>query len=101
MGYDWYTRAATGLFRLTQPKGRPIGFDALPEWVRSSPVLTGQQIAKLASVTARPDTNARAADATGDGRAAHARLQELLDRDQVLEAWTLVNSIEASVQASR
>ena len=56
MGGHWYTRASAGLFQLPQPTTQiAIGFDQMPEDVLNSSVLTGNQLAKLASVTALPD----------------------------------------------
>lgn len=58
MGYDYYCRAIGDvIFRLPNPKGRGIGFDQLPEHIRTSPVLTGSDLAKLARVESLPDLN--------------------------------------------
>jgi hypothetical protein len=95
MGFSWYTRAAAGLFRMPQPKGRPIGFDALPGWLRESALLTGRDLAKLASVIDRPDTKPLQAAILDGVQDPHARLKALLERDQVTEAWALVDAIEA------
>lgn len=49
LGQDWYTRSKAGLFEITSPKGNHnIGFDGMPSVVRESPVLTGNELAKLA-----------------------------------------------------
>jgi flavin reductase (DIM6/NTAB) family NADH-FMN oxidoreductase RutF len=56
MGGHWYTRASAGLFQLPQPTTKiAIGFDQLPEDVRTSRVLTGNELAKLAGVEHLPD----------------------------------------------
>jgi flavin reductase (DIM6/NTAB) family NADH-FMN oxidoreductase RutF len=55
MGLSWYVRAhSDALFELPQPKVCGIGFDALPEHIRKSPILTGNDLAKLASVESLP-----------------------------------------------
>jgi flavin reductase (DIM6/NTAB) family NADH-FMN oxidoreductase RutF len=54
MGGAWYTRAKEGLFALPQPTEKLEGIDRLPEQVRSSSVLTGRDLAKLASVKELP-----------------------------------------------
>lgn len=101
MGFNWYTRAVPGLFRLPQPKGKPIGFDALPEWLRQSATLTGQDLAKLASVIDRPDTEPLQAAVLERVQDPHAELKALLERDQVTEAWALVDAIEARTRTGR
>jgi flavin reductase (DIM6/NTAB) family NADH-FMN oxidoreductase RutF len=59
MGLAWYTRAhGTAVFELPQPKWNGIGFDALPEHIRQSTVLTGNDLARLAGVKEMPKRNA-------------------------------------------
>ncbi|MGZ5283050.1 MAG: flavin reductase family protein [Bacteroidia bacterium] len=55
MGYLYYTRAADGLFELPNPKGNTgIGFQRLPEFVSTSHTLTGNELARLASISYIP-----------------------------------------------
>lgn len=53
MGGAWYCRT-TDLFQATQPAHHCIGIDALPESIRTSPVLTGNDLARLAYVPMLP-----------------------------------------------
>jgi len=56
LGYNWYCRASgAALFEIPRPSGCGIGIDALPEPIRHSPVLTGQDLALLASVERIPE----------------------------------------------
>lgn len=56
MGGHWYTRSIAGLFQIAQPTTQiAIGFDQLPEDILKSQVLTGNQLAQLAGITALPD----------------------------------------------
>ncbi|MCS7177569.1 MAG: flavin reductase family protein [Candidatus Kapabacteria bacterium] len=56
LGYDWYCRAfGDALFQMPRPEGRGIGVDALPEPIRRSPILTGEDLALLASVERIPE----------------------------------------------
>jgi hypothetical protein len=58
MGYDWYCRAhGDALFEVKKPRWNGIGVDALPEYIRTSELLTGAQLAKLASVKEIPEHN--------------------------------------------
>lgn len=55
MGLSWYTRASgDALFELAQPKVNGVGVDALPDHIRKSPILTGNDLAKLAGVERIP-----------------------------------------------
>lgn len=55
MGLSWYTRASgDAVFELPQPKISGMGIDALPDHIRKSPILTGNDLARLASVESLP-----------------------------------------------
>jgi flavin reductase (DIM6/NTAB) family NADH-FMN oxidoreductase RutF len=59
MGGDWYCRAnGEALFELPKPSHNGIGMDALPEHLRNSVILTGNDLAGLAGVAALPDVEA-------------------------------------------
>lgn len=103
MGGHWYTRANAGLFQLPQPMTTiGIGFDGLPHDVRTSRVLTGNELAQLAGAESLPnetDVNEYKLTELADlfveyeGRAAaleeqlHLRAKKLLADKHVLEAW--------------
>lgn len=57
MGGNWYCRAAgDALFELAKPlTSLGVGVDALPEAVRDSKILTGNDLGKLGNVEAVPD----------------------------------------------
>lgn len=56
MGGPLYCRASgAAVFTLPKPTHVGIGFDALPDDVRSSTVLTGSDLGKLAGISALPD----------------------------------------------
>jgi hypothetical protein len=53
---NWYTRAKDGLFELAQPTTNlGIGFDQIPQDIRNSSILSGNDLGKLASVQTIPD----------------------------------------------
>lgn len=56
MGANWYCRAnGEALFEIDKPLGKKgIGFDQLPEHILKSDLLTGNEIAKLAGLSALP-----------------------------------------------
>ena len=55
MGGNWYGRAKEGMFEVPKPLSRlGIGFDQLPEAIRTSKLLTGNDLAMLANVEVLP-----------------------------------------------
>jgi flavin reductase (DIM6/NTAB) family NADH-FMN oxidoreductase RutF len=55
MGYDWYARAeGNNVFEVRKPTWNGIGVDVLPDHIRTSDVLTGNDLAKLAGVRELP-----------------------------------------------
>lgn len=56
MGANWYCRASgDALFQINKPLGKiGIGFDQLPEFILHSKVLSGNELAKLASLEKVP-----------------------------------------------
>jgi flavin reductase (DIM6/NTAB) family NADH-FMN oxidoreductase RutF len=88
MGSDWYCRASgSTLFRLPQPATKiGVGMDQLPDEIRKSKILTGNDLAMLAGVEAIP-----ASGFTSDEKK-HLRAKELLKAAKVDEAWTVLSS---------
>lgn len=56
LGGDWYCKVdGSSLFKVSKPNTQlGIGLDALPESIRSSAILTGNELAQLANVTELP-----------------------------------------------
>lgn len=59
MGGPWYSRTSgDSKFRIEKPGlDLGIGIDALPEQIRHSPVLTGNELAKIGGLSALPESN--------------------------------------------
>ncbi len=94
LGANWYTRAKVGLFELPKPTGLPLGFEALPKAVKHSSVLTGSELAQLASVTQRPDTaqwldELRAKYGQLPERKVHEQIQLFIATGKLVQAWAL------------
>lgn len=92
-GGAFYTRAfGESLFEIAKPAGQPIGWDALPEALKGSHILTANDLGRLANSAERPDLAAVASQA-GDPTGAEAlerALQAALRREDLAEAWRLV-----------
>lgn len=101
MGGNWYTRAQNGMFELPKPIGMlGIGFDQLPQEIRLSKVLTGNDLAKLAGVEEQPDFESveeyvsthHLEDFINKSsiNEVHSKAQQLLEKNEVYEAWSVL-----------
>ena len=91
MGGAWYTRAAQGLFELSQPTAIKKGFDSLPQEVRTSAYLTGNDLARLLDVEEIPNTPMPSrSKETLENR--HLRAKELIEHNDIESAWNILLS---------
>jgi flavin reductase (DIM6/NTAB) family NADH-FMN oxidoreductase RutF len=111
MGHHYYCRAS-GPSVMTVPKPSTelcIGMDQLPEAIRHSPVLSGNDLGRLASVTEMPvaddafeDTRltrihqSLATDPAARDKALHLYARELVQAGRVQEAWQVLLSAPTS-----
>jgi flavin reductase (DIM6/NTAB) family NADH-FMN oxidoreductase RutF len=100
---SWYSRSKEGLFELAQPTTNlGIGFDQLPQDLRNSKVLSGNDLGKLASVQGLPDETSVNEyklvelsdlfiefenDASKLEEKLHQKAKELLEKNNIHEAW--------------
>ena len=105
LGGNWYCRVdETNLFQVTRP-GRElgIGIDALPEGIRMSNILTGNNLAQLAHVKEVPFidpafedeqlkniTQYYAVNPDEMEMELHRYAKQLLDKNKVKEAWQVL-----------
>ena len=54
LGYNYYSRSRDGFFQIHKPRHNGIGFDGIPESLRTSKDFTGNELAKLAGVETLP-----------------------------------------------
>lgn len=102
MGGNWYTRAKMGMFEVPKPLSTlGIGVDAIPEEIRWSNSLTGNDLGKLGNVEALPQNeeidgflkeNPELANLVKEGNIneIHNQARKFLERDQPLEAWKIL-----------
>lgn len=95
LGGDWYCRVGKeNLFEVPKPlRNLGIGVDQLPEGIRKSNILTGNQLAMLANVERIPtaeelfiDDNFKETDVTK----LHQLAAAFLDEGRVLDAWRML-----------
>ncbi|WP_114790727.1 flavin reductase family protein [Niabella yanshanensis] len=101
LGGNWYCKVdETNLFEVEKPNVKlGIGFDALPESIRNSKVLTGNDLGILANVEILPqqqpefsDTqfNLLLANATDRPEAIHQYAARLIAAGKIAEAWQVL-----------
>ncbi|MFN8011072.1 MAG: flavin reductase family protein [Holophagaceae bacterium] len=91
-GGAYYTRAfGDALFEVAKPAGRPIGWEAVPEVLKASHILSANDLGRLANTAELPDLDAMArrdgdpSSAEGLEEAIHLALR----REDLAEAWRL------------
>ena len=87
-GGSWYTEAKKGLFELKKPKNIGIGFDELPSYILKTD-LTGNELAKLASVEHVPDFIQSDYNFSSNDKVIDL-IKENLKESNIDEAWQLV-----------
>ena len=91
-GGAFYTRASgAAVFEVPKPAGRPLGYDALPEALKASRILTGNDLGQLANSPGLPDLAAaeRRAGDPRDAEGLERALQAALATGNLAEAWRL------------
>ncbi len=85
MGGNWYSRSNVGMFEVEKPLTTlGIGVDALPEAIRKSTVLTGNDLGMLANVEQLPF------DDVSEEKGIHKKAQEKLSQGDVMAAWQIL-----------
>ena len=105
LGGNWYTRAnSSTIFEVEKPNTElGIGVDALPENIRNSKILTGNNLGQLANVNEPPFVDPAfeddklknifqyySADPLEMEKELHLYARELLDDGKIKEAWQVL-----------
>lgn len=105
LGGDWYSKVdESNLFKVAKPNTQlGIGIDALPESIRKSPVLTGNNLGQLANVHQMPFVDPSFTDDKLKNiiqyfslnpdemdKELHRYAKDLLDAGKVNEAWQVL-----------
>lgn len=102
MGGNWYSRANMGMFEVPKPLSKlGIGVDQIPQVIRNSKVLTGNDLGKLGNVEALPseeeienfrneDKDAAEVLNSGNSEKVHLLAQLYLEKDEPVKAWKLL-----------
>ncbi|HOZ87760.1 MAG TPA: flavin reductase family protein [Bacteroidia bacterium] len=97
MGDNWYCRASgDALFEVEKPiTSIGIGIDKIPEEIKTSPILTGNNLGLLASVEALPTEDEASAfkmnmSSFSNKEDKHLFAKSLLETNKVKEAWMVL-----------
>jgi len=102
MGGNYYSRARMGIFEIPKPiRNLGIGLDALPEKIRNSNILTGNNLGMLGNIEALPTKQeindfvnnsfeVKAILSTSDMQKVHLKAQEYLNNNEVMNALKLL-----------
>jgi len=105
MGGNWYTRAKEGLFEVRKPLSTlGIGVDQIPENIRMSEILTGNDLGKLGNIERLPNAeeiedfikkdNLREFLNTTEHEHIHIKAKEYLKSQDIFGAWCILLSIK-------
>lgn len=104
MGGNWYSRANLGLFEVPKPNSSiGIGIDRIPEHIRLSRFLTGNDLGMLGNLEILPtageveqyvaeNMELRAILSSGDMEQLHNKARELLGKHDIVSAWKVLLS---------
>lgn len=102
LGGNWYSRANQGLFEVEKPLATlGIGVDAIPDFVKQSPIFKGNDLGKLGNVEALPTNEeitifvkenfeVKGVLSADDEVKKHQLAKEYLDKNEVLTAWKVL-----------
>ena len=107
MGANWYCRASNAsLFEVQKPNSKiGIGYDQLPQHIRNSDILSGNDLAKLANVESLPSIEdveklkgnkdlvkilKSSVDEEQTRENLHYHCKKLLQENKVLDAWSIL-----------
>lgn len=104
LGRDWYCRVqGNAIFKVPRPSLKTaMGIDQIPEPIRNSKILTGNDLGQLANVEKIPDVQSedrltpdnRVHTASQNGEeAVHKLAQQYLVEGKVVEAWRILLSV--------
>ncbi len=87
-GGSWYTKVKDSLFNLKKPAGLGVGFDNIPRKFLNSQ-LTGNQLAKLASISNIPDLTTDYKKSL-DFNTVISDIVKCIDNDNIHKAWQII-----------
>lgn len=98
LGANWYCRASDALFEVPKPLSKiGMGVDQLPRHILNSPVLTGNDLGKLATFDTLPDEESVRQFVSSlqnfealKMESRHQLAQDFLNRNEISNAWKVL-----------
>jgi flavin reductase (DIM6/NTAB) family NADH-FMN oxidoreductase RutF len=102
LGANWYSRSNQGLFEVPKPLTTlGVGVDAIPEFIKNSPVFDGNDLGMLGNIEALPTTkevsifvnqnfSIKAVLSSDDLEKQHLEAKKYLLENDVLAAWKVL-----------
>lgn len=102
MGGNWYSRANQGLFEVPKPiTTLGIGVDNIPEFIKSSPVFSGNDLGMLGNIESLPSEEeisifvsenfaVKGVLSSDDDEKIQRKAKEYLNKQDVLSAWKVL-----------
>ncbi|MCD0468414.1 flavin reductase family protein [Flavobacterium sp. JAS] len=102
LGSNWYSRSNQGLFEVPKPLTTlGVGVDAIPNYIKESPVFDGNDLGKLGNIEALPTTeevsifvkenfSVKGVLSSDDQEKIHLEAKKYLNKDDILSAWKVL-----------
>lgn len=102
MGANWYSRSNQGLFEIPKPLATlGIGVDQIHDFIKESPVFTGNDLGMLGNVESLPSTEeinifvneniqVKGVLSSADEMKVHQKAKEFLNKQDALSAWKVL-----------
>ncbi|WP_431243978.1 flavin reductase family protein [Flavobacterium sp. P21] len=102
LGANWYSRSNEGLFEVPKPLTTlGVGVDAIPNFVKESPVFNGNDLGKLGNIEALPtkeevsifvkeNFSVKGVLSSDDQEKIHLEAKKYLNNDDVASAWKVL-----------
>lgn len=102
LGGNWYSRSNAGLFEVPKPLTTlGVGVDAIPDFIKKSPVFNGNDLGMLGNIEALPTTEEVAIFVNenfavkgilsgDDEHKQHLKAKEYIENNDVLSAWKVL-----------
>ncbi|MBC8110465.1 MAG: flavin reductase family protein [Verrucomicrobia bacterium] len=96
LGGDWYLRASGDcLFEVPKPnRNQGVGVDAIPEFIRTNPAFSGNELGRLGNIEKIPDQETITNYLTSENPVLHVdTIKNLLAEKKVAAAWMVLLSL--------
>jgi len=96
MGGSWYSKSKEGLFEFKKPRHNGLGFDAIPQRILNSNIITANELSQLSSVEKRPEISDKIYKEHKNDSLNDLELlcKKFINEELFDYAWTIVSILE-------